>query len=206
MTERDLWTTLYHLKEIGRTGWLDRGIPPDQVESVADHSFFVMLIAWVVARDDIALDATSVLQLALIHDTAEALVGDIPPYDARDIPADAAAREAFFAHARYRSAEGAAQKRTLEDAAAAQILAMLPPATGMLWGNLWQKYQAQTSPEARFVKEVDRLEAFIQSRRYAERYPDVPLDGFTEMALREITHPGLVAIRDAFLQDGQQPD
>lgn len=37
------------LKRIKRTGWVDRGVPPDEVESVADHSLLTALIGWIVA-------------------------------------------------------------------------------------------------------------------------------------------------------------
>jgi 5'-deoxynucleotidase YfbR-like HD superfamily hydrolase len=64
---------------------------------------------------------------------------------------------------------------------------------------LWQEYEAQSTPEARFVKQVDRLEAFLQSRTYAAADPDLPLWGFSDMAAKEIDHPALTAIRDAAL-------
>src|SRR4051794_15354555 len=70
------------LKEIPRTGWLDRGILAEETESVADHSYGVALLAWLLAPD--ALDRGRVVELALIHDLAEAVVGDVTPYD-RDV-------------------------------------------------------------------------------------------------------------------------
>lgn len=203
MTERELWTTLYHLKGIRRTGWLDRGIPAGETESVADHSFFVMLIAWIAAQNDPSLNADKVLKLAMIHDTAEAIAGDLPPYDPEDIPTDPAAMRAFFAERKQRSPENASRKRAIEEAAAQELLALVPDAVSSQWHDLWQEYEAQESTEARFVKEVDRLEALIQSRLYAERFPDAPVDGFSVMARQAITHPLLVPIRHAFLDESE---
>lgn len=196
-----LWKTLYQLKTLPRTGWVDRGIPAVEAESVADHSFFTMLIAWVVAHDDDSLDVSRVLQLALIHDAAEAIAGDIPPYDPEDIPADTEARRAFFAVRLNRSPENKARKHAIETEAADQVLAMLPESVRGTWQELWDEYAAQESPEAQLVKQVDRLEAFIQSRLYADQYPDAPVIGFTDMARNAIDHPLLISIRDAFLAE-----
>ena len=196
-----LWATLYRLKSLPRTGWVDRGIPATSAESVADHSYFTMLIAWVVAQGDASLDANRVLQLALIHDVAEAIAGDIPPYDPNDVPADAQERWAFFSVQRTRTPENRERKDAIEAAATAEIMAMLPAATQATWQERWEEYGAQQTPEAQLVKQVDRLEAFIQSRLYASQFPEVPVDGFADMARKAITHPLLIPIRDAFLAD-----
>lgn len=195
-----LWTTLYKLKDIPRTGWVDRGIPKQEAESVADHSFFTTLLVWVVAHDDDSVDSDRVLKLALIHDAAESIAGDIPPYDAEDIPTNPSEREAFFAVRKQRSPENRARKNAIESAAAIDLMAMLPDSIRPIWRELWDEYESQSSPEARLVKEVDRLEAFVQSRLYAQKYPDAPVVGFTDMAMQTITHPVLVKIRDAFLE------
>lgn len=197
----DLWKTLYQLKSLPRTGWVDRGIPANEAETVADHSFFTMLIAWVVAHDDQSLDANKVLQLALIHDAAEAIAGDIPPYDPEDIPSDVEARRTFFSVRLSRSPENKARKDAIEAEAAERVMSMLPASIQSVWEGLWHEYEQQETPEARLVKQVDRLEAFIQSRLYAEQYPDAPVIGFADMARQAIDHPLLIKIRDAFLAE-----
>lgn len=195
-----LWAALSNLKMIPRTGWLHRGIPPAEVESVADHSHLTSLLAWVVACDDKSLDAGRVLQLAAIHDIAEAIVGDQPPYAADEVPRnDPDALKQFFSVRHVRSAENTVAKRVAEDAAAEQLFSRMSEGANVTMRALWREYEEQITPEARFVKEVDRLEAFIQSRLYAQRFPDTPVLGFTDMALKEISHPALVKIRDAFL-------
>jgi len=196
---RDLFATLLALKETPRTGWVDRGIPEAMAESVAEHSFQTALIAWLaaLAHPERGLDADRVLKLALVHDLAEALIGDLPPYDADDIPADPDAREAFFAVRRVRTPEQAAAKRLAEAKATQRLLAMMPKSARAEIGALLHEYEARETPEARFVKEVDALETFLQARAYAEAFPAVPLDGFTDMAQHAIGDPALVAIRDA---------
>lgn len=197
----DVLRAILPLKRLKRTGWRDRGIPDEEVESVADHSFMVAMIAWLAADAD--LDADRCLQLALVHDLAEALIGDLPPYDPDDLPPvdDVAARRAFFSMQGTRTAENAARKRAAEDRAERDLLALLPAVQRDRLRDLWQDYAAQASPEARFVKQIDRLEALIQARDYADRHPDAPVDGFRMQAMREITHPALVSIRDRILTE-----
>lgn len=190
--------TLENLKRTPRTGWLDRGIPAAETESVADHTLLTALIAWTLAMEDPSLDADRVLKLAMVHDIAEAIVGDIPPYAPEDIPdgSDPDALRAFFSVRRKASPEAEAGKHAAEQAAAAELFAMLPDHVGQELRALWDEYEARATPEARFVKDVDRLEAFLQSRSYAKAHPEAPLAGFTDMALKAIEHPALQAIRD----------
>src|SRR5215211_6639990 len=83
------------LKRTIRTGWVDRGVPAERVESVADHSFRVALLAW-LASAGTALDRDRVLILAVIHDLAEAITGDLTPYDQASASGDDQARQAFL--------------------------------------------------------------------------------------------------------------
>ncbi|MGI8405780.1 MAG: HD domain-containing protein [Thermomicrobiales bacterium] len=194
---RRLFAQLAELKRIRRTGWLDRGVPASETESVADHSLLTTLIAWISATSDPELDADRVLKLALVHDLTEAIFGDRPPYDRKDVPAgDPEALRAFFSVRHLRSPEDAIAKREAERSAAAELLAMMPPIARAQIDSLLAEYEAQKTPEAQFVKQVDRLEAFLQSRAYARDFADLPFAGFTDMARREIDHPLLAAIRD----------
>lgn len=199
MSLATLLTTLGELKRQKRTGWLDRGVPPAAVESVADHSLLTAITAYVVACDASDLRTDRVLALAVVHDLVEAITGDPPPYGADDVPADPVARRAFFRVRHPRSAESRAAKQQAEAAAMAQLLAQMPPGAASTFRALWEEYEERATPEARFVKEVDLLEAFLQSRRYAEQFPELPFDGFRLQALEELTHPALCAIRDEVL-------
>src|SRR5436309_8629270 len=66
------------LKEVRRKGWVDRGVP--DAESVADHSYRVALLAWALARRR-GLDAERAMLIGLVHDLAEAELGDETPFD-----------------------------------------------------------------------------------------------------------------------------
>ena len=172
------------LKSLPRTGWLDRGLDALRVESVADHSFGVALLAWVCAlqrqAEGAAIDSERVLKLALIHDLAEAETGDWTPYDGAAIPGehDPAARRAFLEARHSRDPNRRATKRAQEDAVMRTLLATLPGATRSALAELWDELHLAESPEAQFVKQVDRLETFLQSRLYLDTDPTFPVASF----------------------------
>ena len=66
------------LKELKRTGWVLRKVP--NPESVADHTFRVLIMALLLA-DKLNLDKNKCVQMALIHDISESITGDITPRD-----------------------------------------------------------------------------------------------------------------------------
>jgi putative hydrolase of HD superfamily len=193
------------LKSVSRTGWLDRGVEPVRVESVADHSFGVALLAWTCAlqrrAEGAAIDPDRVLKLAIIHDLAEAETGDVTPYDRADIPSerDRAARRAFLETRHTRDPDRRAAKRAEEDVVMRTLLAALPGPTRSELGVLWDELHQGVSSEARFVKQVDRLETFLQSRFYLRSDPTLPMASFRQEVLDSIDDPLLAAIRDAAL-------
>jgi len=132
------------LKTNKRTGWLLRGI--ENPESVADHQYRMALtasIAWTGGRNSAAGNPVLV---ALVHDIAEALVGDFAPHD------NITKRD----------------KRVLEAAALRTLRACLgwstPPAKALQ--AAWEEYEHQTSPAGSFVKQLDKLEMCVQALEY----------------------------------------
>jgi putative hydrolase of HD superfamily len=172
------------LKEVPRSGWLDRGIPAEETESVADHSYGVAMLAWLLAPDE--LDRARVIELALIHDLAEASAGDATPYD-RDLlqHLDPDTRRNWLNQRHTRSDERTAAKRSAENAAIEAVAAALPEERRRALQARWTEMQERVTPEAKFVKQMDILETWLQSRRYLERYPDAPMDSF-ELQAREV--------------------
>lgn len=195
------------LKSVPRTGWIDRGVASARVESVAGHTLGVALLAWVCAIERQAagerLDPQRALKLALLHDLAEAEVGDRPPYDPASLAAEdnEAARRAFLERRHIRDAERDTAKRAAEAAVMDDLLAALPEPARAELATLWAELQAGTSAESRFVKQIDRLETFLQSRHYQQVDPDLPVASFRREVLETIDDPLLAAIRDAALAD-----
>ena len=75
----DFFQLTEQLKRTPRTGWVNHGV--DKPESIADHMYRMSLMAMVAAKSMPELDQDRCVKLALIHDLAEAIVGDITPHD-----------------------------------------------------------------------------------------------------------------------------
>ena len=165
------------LKETPRAGWALRGIADP--ESVADHSHRVALLALVLApRAEPPVDAARCVAMALVHDLAEALVGDITPFDG----------------------VGADEKLRREDEAMRR-LATLADDEGLL--VLWREYAAGVSPEARFVKELDKLETVLQAAEYGAQgsVGHDSLDEFWDAAGARLTSAGTRALLAALRRE-----
>lgn len=136
------WFEIVHLKQLYRKGWLDRGLDPARCETVAEHSFGNAMLCLLLVSKHPALNAEKVLRMALVHDLGEAYVGDITPSD--NVPKS--------------------DKSEREHAALQRILGKLPNGQETL--DIWLEYEQQSSPEAKFVKRIDRLELALQAAVY----------------------------------------
>jgi putative hydrolase of HD superfamily len=138
------------LKRMPRTGWGMRGVA--HVESVADHSFGVALMALSLADvinaadGDTPLDLEAVLIMAVLHDLAEVRLTDLPASAVRLLPGEV--------------------KSQAEGEAVAALLAPLPQ--GGRLQALWQSFEDQDSPEGRLVRDADKLEMMVQCLRYEQ--------------------------------------
>jgi putative hydrolase of HD superfamily len=137
------------LKRIPRTGWVQAGIK--EPESVADHSFRTTLLSMVLS-DQMGLDTEKVVRMALIHDLAESMTGDLTPSQK---PVDHGENESD---------------------AMAGILSLLPRGLGARYMGLWEEYEEQKTPEARLVHNADRIEMLVQALEYKDG--SVNLDQF----------------------------
>jgi len=70
------------LKTTVRTGWMLKGVPPAMGESVAEHSFesavLTLIIALEARKAGLNVSVYRSAAIALVHDLAEELTGDIP--------------------------------------------------------------------------------------------------------------------------------
>lgn len=128
---------LGQIKDLPRSGWLQKKV--ENSESAADHSFGVALLTLLLAPDH--LDRDKCLRLAVIHDLAEAKIGDYTPFDG-------ISRE---------------EKHRLETEVQGEIAQKSEHAE---LAALFSEYEDNQTPEARFVHDVDRLEAVLQAKYY----------------------------------------
>ncbi|KAK9801950.1 hypothetical protein WJX73_009920 [Symbiochloris irregularis] len=142
---------LQNLKTSRRAGWVQKGLP--DCESIADHMY--RMAAMALIADEPGVDMTRCLQLAVVHDMAEAIVGDITPRDGISKP----------------------EKCRMETEAINDMQGMLGGAAGKRIRDLWQEYEDGATPEAKLVKDFDKAEMILQASEY-EAISDIDLGEF----------------------------
>lgn len=193
------WQLATGLKQLRRQGWIDRGVGAP--ESAADHSWGVALLGWMLAGQRPELDRDRVLLLGLIHDLPEALAGDATPFDVhRDATGTIDARR-FRDAPRYDSDQRRA-KQAAEEAALARLLDPLDDATRDELRTLWHEYEDGLTPEARFVRQVDKLETLLQAEDYASVQPGLVIDSFRIGTRRDVTDRQLRVLVDIVSPEG----
>ena len=146
------------LKELQRTGWVRKNIKAP--ETVSAHSHGVALLVLLFAPS--YLDKEKCLKLALVHDLQEAIVGDITPFDG--VSKDEKAQK-----------EQIAVNKISQGLDFAEIK------------DLFAEYEANKSREARFVRDMDRLDAVLQAKYYdINKLSTTPV--FAEFFSYAITH------------------
>lgn len=194
-----LFTQAGRLKRLRRKGWIDRGV--EAPESVSDHAFRLALMTLVVASQDPEVDADRAIRLALVHDLPEALAGDVTPFDEMlsDPEVD---REALFQQAPAYSDRADSAKTEAERAALDEMTAGLPEHLRGMLVDAWEEYEAGESPEARLVRQLDKLETWLQALEYHQVQPDLAIESFRRGTERDIGSTDLRrlkrAIDDAF--------
>ncbi|MDX9719722.1 MAG: HD domain-containing protein [Myxococcota bacterium] len=146
------------LKRLRRSGWVRKGVR--EPESVAEHSWGVALMVAVLCPT--TLNRERALMMAVLHDLAETIVGDLTPHDLEP--------------------EGG--KRAAETKAMQQLLEELD--NGDALRELWLDYEHLRSPEAAFVKACDKLEMGLQALSY-EREQGAELEEFCFSARAALT-------------------
>lgn len=184
------------LKTVCRQGWIDRGV--NDPESVADHSWSVALLSWTLAGEREDLDRDRVLLLGLVHDLPEALAGDATPFDGQRDEEGLIAAE-YFANAPTYSTAAKDAKRQAEERALDEMLDGLPDSLSVEIRDAWREYEDAETPEARFVKQVDKLETVIQAKTYAAGQPELQIESFRQGARRDIQDPQLRRILEELL-------
>jgi len=162
--------TVARLKEIKRKGWQEHGLM--DAESVADHSFMVSFLAYLLAPYA-GVDRGRSAALALMHDVPESIVGDMTPRDPRR-----------------------ANKHDLEGEAARDLSASFGEPD--LY-RLWYEVERGESAEARFVRELDVLEPALQAAIYERSGSSPDLGEFYESAREKISSDLAIRLLDSIV-------
>jgi putative hydrolase of HD superfamily len=129
------------LKRIPRTGWVEAGV--EDPESVADHSYRVALLSMLLS-DQAGADTLKALRMAVLHDLAEAVTGDLTP------------RQKKVGH------------EAVESNAFRVLINGLPREQRRLYTDIMEEYTAGETSEAALVHAADKLEMVLQALEYRE--------------------------------------
>lgn len=113
-------------------------------DSSADHSWRLALMVFIIAEElRINLDLLKAVKIALIHDLAESITGDI---DARLVKDNIYSKE---------------DKQFAEEKAMKKFVEILPENIGQEIYDLWSEYENMSTPEACYVKVLDKVETLM---------------------------------------------
>jgi len=148
---------LERLKIEKREGWRRFGI--SQGESIADHMYRMSIIT-MIAPPSISskLDIPRCTKMALVHDMAEGLVGDLTPVDGVPKP------------------EKNRREGTTIDWISGGLLGNVHGGVaGQDLKAAWQEYEDSQTAESKFVHDVDKIELILQMVEY-ERANNCKID------------------------------
>jgi len=173
---KSFFQIVLELKNISREGWKNK-LDIVDVESVADHSYSTAIMSMVLS-DLQGLDTEKIIKMALLHDLAESVVGDITPDDINS-----------------------KKKASMENAAMKQILVNLPGNISEQYVTLWNDFQKNSSVEANLLHQIDKLEMAFQAKFYLDGgVSKEKLRSFFNAANNEITNKHLRVILSSILE------
>lgn len=156
---------VHNLKHTPRKGWeyCDVG----NCEKIAGHMYAMGIMTFLIGNEP-NLDRLKCLQLALVHDLAESIVGDITPRD--NIHPDV--------------------KHKLEDRAMTELTSLVGDEVGNIIYTLYKEYEAKETPEAKFVKDLDRFDLIMSAANYEKRdNTPMKLQEFFDVTDGKFEHP-----------------
>jgi 5'-deoxynucleotidase YfbR-like HD superfamily hydrolase len=160
----EIYQYFARLKTLFRQGWLQRGIKEEQCESTADHSFGMTILAMLLCPPE--LDKLKVLEISLLHEAGESIVGDLTP-------ADNVSEE---------------EKSRMELEAVKKIFSKIPDGNRLI--SIWEEFEFETSAEGKFVRQLDKLEMGLQAEIYTKAGIN-DAEALLRSALEKVTDPEL---------------
>jgi len=140
-----VFLTLQWAKELPRQGFIAMGFKRAEADSVAAHSYTTAVLAYFLAvelkKEKIKIDPEKTLKMALFHDMAETIVGDVGTF------VKGMAKGAFA---------------PIEEEGLKWLVADLPTKDEII--TLVKEYMERQTIEARVCKVADNLDALAQAK------------------------------------------
>jgi putative hydrolases of HD superfamily len=162
---------LERLKTTKREGW--RRFNIDHGESIGDHMYRMAIITMLCPPTlAMKLDIARCTKMALIHDMAESLVGDITPVDGVS------------------KSEKSRREAETMDYLCTGLLGNVNTSSGQAESirQVWQEYEDSETLESHFVHDVDKMELLLQMMEYEKSHGGrIDLGEFSRVAKRIVT-------------------
>jgi len=141
----DITENFYKLKELPRTGWKQK-MEIENAESVASHTLLMIVLVFFCSEKYgySCKKKVKLIEMALIHDLAESITGDITP-----------------------ETMNKNRKRKLENEAFSKITEKIyAKSLKKKYIELWREYQSKKSFESKCIHLLDKLEMVLQANYY----------------------------------------
>ena len=136
--EETLQPIIGFIRELDKLKGVERKTRPlglARFENSAEHSWQLAVMAMALSRfAECPIKLERVVSMLLLHDIGEIDTGDTIAY----------------------ATEGIEQRKIAEQAAVKRICAILPGELGDQFESLWQEFEAEETPEAKFAHAMDR--------------------------------------------------
>ena len=141
-----LYDEISKMKNIIRQGWIVENVSiNNRFESDAEHTFSTILLALeIIHKEQLNLDQAKVMKMLAFHDLCEIDNGDLLPF------------EGISKSEKYNK-ELRCIKRLSKQYNMPEIL------------ELWLEFSENETPEAKFVKKIDRLDFIMQAKQYSRQ-------------------------------------
>lgn len=158
---------LERLKTTKREGWRRFGI--NHGESISDHMYRMSILTMLAPQSlSSRLNVPHCTRMALIHDMAEALVGDITPVDGV-----------------LKSEKNRREAETMDFFCKGLLGNIGGGLTGEDIRKVWQEYEDSETLESKFVHDIDKMELMLQMVEYERSHEGrIDLGEFSWVAQR----------------------
>lgn len=167
----DFILELDKLKYITRQSYVADG---SRHENDSEHSWHLALMAMLLSEyANESVDVLHVIKMVLIHDAVEIDAGDTYAYDTA----------------------GNATKRAREEKAADRIFHILPEDQAKEMRDIWEEFEANVTPEARFANALDKVQPIMLNDITGGRaWREHDVAAFQVLSRNEATHLGSEAL------------
>lgn len=142
--KKNFYEEIFALKNVIRRGWILRNVE-GRLESDAEHTMSMIFLAiFLMQKNELKLDELKVIKMAAFHELCEIDAGDITPVDHVD------------KKTKYKN-----ELRAIERISSEYNMPEIK--------ELWLEFEENKTPEAQFVKKLDKFDAVMQAKIYSEK-------------------------------------